>query len=179
MQKSKLFGVLSSAVLFGSLLTGCGEAEVTKVDNGSAGTEEKAEKKEEKKTEFKIGETVSIDGMEITLSSVAWGKANEYTPAEKGKVLRIEGNVKNNGAENGFIDNTEFQVYAGDQATDFYFGSEDANMLSGELKQGKTSNIVLEFDVPEADTYEIYYEPSFTLKENSEVKWIVPAGEIK
>lgn len=178
----KLLGTAGSLLLVGGLLAGCGEAEVSKVEDSAGSktkTEAPAEKKEEKKTEFKLGETVSIDGMEITISKVSFGPANEYVAAEKGKVLRIEGTSTNNAADNGFIDNTEFQVYAGDTKTEFYFGNDGANMLAGELKKGKTAPIVLEFDVPEAESYEIFYEPSFTLKENAEVKWIITKGEIQ
>lgn len=167
--------------MIGSLLTGCGEAEVKKVssDNTEKSAEKKDTVKEEKKSEFKLGETVSVDGMEITLTKVTWGTPLQGVPASKGKILRIEGTAKNNAAENGFIDNTEFQVYANDTATENYFGNDDANMLAGELKKGKSAPIVLEYDVPEANSYEVFYEPSFTLKENSEVKWIVSKGEIK
>lgn len=174
----KLFGTL---FLVGGLLAGCGEANVQKVDD-SAGSKTKTEQpgqKEAKKTKFKIGETVSIDGMEVTINKVSWGKTIAGVPAQKGKVLRIEGSAKNNAAENGFIDNSEFQVYAGDIKTESYFGNDDANMLAGELKKGKSAPIVLEFDVPEAESYEIFYEPSFTLKDNAEVKWTVTKGEIK
>lgn len=173
----KVIGVLSTLAIIGGLLGACADAEVKQVSN--SGSEQKKEKKEEKKTEFKVGETVSVDGMEVTVNKVSWGKPAEYSAAEKGKVLRIEVTAKNNSANNGFIDSTEFQVYAGDTKYEEYFGNDDANLGGGELKKGKTMPLILEFDVPEAESYEIFYEPSFTLSENAEIKYIVTKAEIK
>lgn len=176
--KRNLIGVLSSAALVGGLLAGCGDAEVKEVSNG--GTEQKAEKKEEKKDKvYKIGDTVSIDGMEITIDSITWGGTIDGVPAEKGKVLRIEATAKNNSADNGYVDSTEFQVYAGDTKTENYFGNDDANMNAGELKKGKTMKLIAEYDVPATENYEVYYEPSFTLSENAEIKWNISSGDIK
>ncbi|MFY0762072.1 DUF4352 domain-containing protein [Metabacillus dongyingensis] len=177
----KVFGVLSTAFLLGGLLSGCGDAEVKEVSSsGDKQTDESNKKEEAAKTEYKVGETVSIDGMEVTIKSLSWGKPIDGVPVEKGKILRIEVSAKNNSSDNGFVDSSEFQVYDKDgNKLEMYFGNNDANMFGGELKKGKQSAGALEFDVPETETYEIYYEPSFTFKENAEVKWIVPTGEIK
>lgn len=178
----KVFGVLSTSVLLGGLLAGCGDAEVKEVSSSGDKQEAETNKKEEAapKTEFKVGETVSIDGMEVAINSLTWGTPIDGVPAEKGKILRIEVSAKNNSSDNGFVDSSEFQVYDKDgNKLEMYFGNNDTNMFGGELKKGKQSAGTLEFDVPETETYEIYYEPSFTLKENAEVKWIVPTGEIK
>jgi Domain of unknown function (DUF4352) len=178
----KFLSILGATAISGALLVGCGSAEVEKVDNdnGSETAKKEETKKEEKKSEFKVGETVSIDGMEVTVNSVSWGEANEYVPTTNAKVLKLEVSAKNNSADNGFIDSSEFQVYdAEGNLVEMYFGNDNANMFGGELKKGKQMSGVLEYDVPESESFEIYYEPSFTLKENSEVKWIVPAADVQ
>ncbi|SFB21603.1 protein of unknown function [Lentibacillus halodurans] len=119
--------------------------------------------------------------MEVTIENVSWGEQGEFTPAENGNVLRLEVNFHNDSADNGFVDNTEFSAYdAEGNAINEYFGGEDmdANMFSHDLKEGKKASAVLEFDVAESEFYEIYYEPTFTLKENAEVMWEISSSDI-
>ncbi|MFD1040482.1 hypothetical protein ACFQ3N_19070 [Virgibacillus byunsanensis] len=51
-------------------------------------------------------------------------------------------------------------------ALDKYFGSDemDTNMFNFDLKEGKNASGTLEYDVAESEFFEVYYEPSFTLK---------------
>ncbi|MED2975046.1 DUF4352 domain-containing protein [Fictibacillus sp. B-59209] len=176
-----LIKVLGVGVLSLGLLAACGDAEVKEVSGEKHKSAEKTEKKEEKKPSFyKLGHTVSIDGMEVTINKVSWGHTIQGVPAEKGKVLRIEAAATNKSQDNGFVDSTEFQVYAADgQKYEGYFGNDDANMSGGELKKGKSQTMILEFDVPESKFYEVYYEPSFSLKDNAEIKYKVTKEEIK
>jgi hypothetical protein len=180
MLKLKFGGFLTSTVLFGVLLTGCTKAEVEKEEK-PAKTKESAEqvetKKEGQQTKFKVGEAVSVDGMEVTINKVTWGTPNQDVPTEHEKVLRVVGTAVNNDAENAFIDSTEFRADAGDTPVEYYSGNNDTNMFGGELKNGKKINIILEFDVPESNTYEIYYDAS--LMDHPEVKWIVTKEEIQ
>ncbi|PAQ15595.1 hypothetical protein CD798_05865 [Bacillaceae bacterium SAOS 7] len=176
--KSKLLrSVIGGTLLL--TLTACGDAEVQKV-NGEK-QEESAPKEETTQPEFyKLGETISVDGMEVTVHSASWGTPVAGVEPQGGKVLRLEVTATNNSSDNGFIDSTEFDVATPDGTmAEEYFGNDDANMFGGEIKKSKQIKGVLEFDVTEADFYEVYYEPSFTLKENAEVKWKVEKSEVK
>ena len=62
---------------------------------------------------------------------------------------------------------------------DAYFGNDDANMFGSEIKKGKQLNGILEYDAPESDSYELYYEPSFSFTENNEIIWLVENEDIK
>lgn len=178
----KFLSILGVAALSGAVLVGCGSADVQKVDDDNKGSEtskKEETKKEEKKTEFKVGETVSIDGVEVTVKSAEWGTPNEYVEPTKDKVLRLEVFAKNNSDENAFVDSSEFQVYDADgNLMEMYFANDDVNIFGGEIKKGKQVSGVLEFDVAESAKYEIYYEPSFSLKEGAEVKWLMDASEL-
>ncbi|MBS4221830.1 DUF4352 domain-containing protein [Lederbergia citrea] len=174
--------VVFMGVVVGGFLAGCGEADVQKVDNGTQKQEQKVDKKEEKKeqkNEFKIGETASVDGMEVTINNISYVDPAEYLDTEQDKVLRLDVSVKNNAADNGFVDTSEFQVYSGDEKSEFYFGHDKSNLGGGELKKGKSLKMTLDFDVPESDAYEIFYEPSFSFKDNAEIKFNVSKGDIK
>ena len=173
----KVYGVLSSAALIGMILTGCGEAEVTQVNDNGQETKSDQKAKKEKKV-YKVGDSVSVDGMEVTIKKAAIVKPDEYTPVEKDQVLRLEITAKNNSVDNGFVDTTDFSVYTGDDKAEEYYG-HDLGSIGGELKQGKSMNLKVEFDISEADTIEVFYEPTFTLKENAEVKFEIPAGDLK
>lgn len=173
---------LGAFTLAGIILAGCGDAEVKEVkEEEKPKQEQAAEPKEEAKKEFySIGETVSVDGMEITLVSAQFTDPAEYTEATKGKVMTLMVNVINNSSDNGFVDNTEFAM-AGASGTQFeaYFGYDDANMFTAELKKGNKTDGKLAFDVADENEYILYYEPSFTFKENAEIKFKITKAEVK
>ncbi len=166
--------VVVSALLMG-ILAACGEAEVKQVDH----SEKKTEKEQKKAPAFyHIGDTVSVDGMEIQLISAKFVKPAEYSEPEKGKVLEIEVSAKNNSSDNGFVDDTEFTISdAKGNMHEEYFGFDYT--FSGEVKKGKTMTGKIAFDVPSSTEYELYYEPSFSLKNNAEIKFKLKNSELK
>ncbi|HLS09871.1 DUF4352 domain-containing protein [Lentibacillus sp.] len=207
----KKFVSLLMVALITLVLAACGESEVQEVENDSTESEsadastedgsssegdeaqasggeeqqksnEGTNESEKEEKVYGIGDTVSIDGMEVTIDSTSWGEQGEFTPAENGNVLRLEVSFHNASADSGFVDNTEFSVYDADgNAVNEYFGSPDTNtnMFSHDLKQGKKASGVLEYDVPESDFYEVYYEPTFTMKENAEIMWKIKSSDIQ
>ncbi len=162
-------------------MTGCGEAEVTIVDEDPKENNKETTKKEESKPEFyTVDETVSIDGTEISIHSVSWGKEAEYIESENGKIIRIEVTVKNNSEDHVYVDQIEFALSDADgNMLDAYYGNSDANMFGTEIKKGKQVKGVLEYDVLESESFELFYKPSFSFKSNSEVKWLIQAEDIQ
>ena len=120
---------------------------------------------------YKIGEPIGIDGMEIVINKAYYGQVAQYSHSNNGKILRLEGTVKNINNDYVYLDSTEFQLYADDKRADMYFGNDGPNMFGGEVKTGKSIDFVLEYDVQEMDSYEIYYTPSFTFLDGLEIKW--------
>ena len=161
--RKKLISLLGSLVLMG-LLAACGETEVKEVSN----TDKKDEKQELEKVEipnkpFKVGDIVSVNGLEITITSAKYSEPSEYTPSVNGKIITLDVSVKNTNAEQAFIDNTEFAIYdaEGTKMEDYYGYDEMAisdNVNAGKQLQGK-----LYFDVKEQETFELIYTPTFTM----------------
>ncbi|MGG1219390.1 DUF4352 domain-containing protein [Priestia endophytica] len=163
--KKKLVGILGAAVIFGGILAGCG----TEVEDASGDSSNKTEQTESKSTEsakdkvYKVGDTVKVDGLKITLTKAEFTAPNEYTEATNGKVLTVEVATENDGDAKSFIDNTDFNLYDkdGNQMESYYGYDEIA--ISGDVNKGKKLNGKLFFDVPEQDSYEIIYTPTFSM----------------
>ncbi|MGE7624820.1 DUF4352 domain-containing protein [Viridibacillus sp. NPDC096237] len=148
------------------LLAACGETEVEKVSNGS-----KTEAKSNKKAEvFKVGDTIKVNGVEITIKKAQFTKPAQYSEAKNGSVLTLDVALKNTNEESAFIDNTEFQLYdKGDNQMEDYFGYDDL-AISKDINAGKKASGKLYFDVKKSKSYELVYEPTFTL-DSKEIKW--------
>jgi len=180
--------------IFTLFIIACGAAEIKTVDNTkeneisneNSNTADDTEQEEindnevKKRPEFySVDETISIDGLEISVDP-SWGTESEYLETEKGNVLRVEVTAVNNSDENIFIFDDEFRISdAEDNMLENYFGNDDAFLFSAEIKKGKKAKGAIEFDAPDSDFFEIYYEPSFTFKYNSEVIWKVDSSEIE
>lgn len=166
--KKKFLALIGAVVIGGALLSACGETEVKDVSDKPK-EEAKADKKEKAKV-YGVGDTVSVDGVEITINKAEFTNPNEYTQAKNGKVLTLDVTAKNTNDDQAFVDNTEFAVYDadGNKAED-YFGYDEMpisdNVNAGKQLQGK-----LYFDVAEQDSYELIYTPSFTM-DSKEVKF--------
>ncbi|MFB1100184.1 DUF4352 domain-containing protein [Terribacillus sp. JSM ZJ617] len=132
-------------------------------ESGKKVGESKAEetKQEETKT-FAVGDTIDLNGLEITIADAKYIDASEYSPAEKGKVLQMNVNVTNNKEDTAFIDSTDFNLYDTDgNSLDYYYGGDSLD-LSGDVNAGKKLSGTLTFDVPESDSYEMIFEPTFS-----------------
>src|SRR5699024_12225540 len=129
---------------------------------------------------YQADETVSVDGIEITLNEITWGEEEEVVESDNGNLIRIDLTIKNKSDDNEFVDDIDFDLYAEEGNTlDTYFGIDDANMFGSEMKMGKQLKGILEYDAPESDSYELYYEPSFSFTENNEIIWLVENEDIK
>ncbi|MCY8668823.1 DUF4352 domain-containing protein [Bacillus haynesii] len=164
----KFLALLGAVVVGGAVLSACGETEVKDV-SGDKKEEAKEEKKDENKV-YGVGDTVSVDGMEITIKSAKFTDPTQYTKAKNGKVLTLEVTAKNSNDEQAFIDNSEFAVYDKDgNKVDDYFGYDEI-AISGNVNAGKQMQGKVYFDVPEQDSYELLYTPSFSM-DSKEVKF--------
>lgn len=124
--------------------------------------EKKSEEKKEENKIFKVGDTVDLNGIQITLKSAKFVNPAEYAEPEKGKIIMIEFTAKNNKDEDILVDNTEFTISDADgNMYEQYFGFDDT-VFTSEIKKGKQFTGKVAFDVPESSKYEIYYEPSFS-----------------
>lgn len=168
------------------LLYGCGssnEGTNESTQNGQTQGEQPQNQQDIQETTkefYSIGETVNVEGMEITVTSVQFTEPAEYTETKNGKVLTTTVTVKNIDQQNGFVDNTEF-VLAGTSGKQYesYYGYDDANMFTADLKEGNQIDGKLAYDVAEEAEYILYYEPLFTLNEDAEIKFKITSADIK
>jgi hypothetical protein len=173
MRFKKVLAVVGSVAVAGSILSACGETEV-KQTNGSSDQAKQEQKKED--TVYKVGDTVSVNGVELTIDSADFTGANDYSPAENGKVLTLEVTAKNTTDSQQFVDNTEFAVYDkdGNKAGDYY--GYDQLAISDNVNAGKQLQGKLYFDVPEQESYELIYTPSFSF-DGKEVKFNIDVNQ--
>src|SRR5699024_12264554 len=97
-----------------------------------------------------------------------------------GNLTRIDLTIKNTSNDKKFVDDIDFDLYAEEgNKLDTYFGNDDANMFGSEIKKAKQLNGILGYEAPESDSYELYYEPSFSFTEKNEIIWLVENEDIK
>lgn len=186
--------MLMLSVVMVVMMSACGDAEVSTVEeeanaaeneanndaNDSGNSNENNAEEEDGEEFYQPDETVSVDGIEITLNEITWGEEEEFVESDNGNLIRIDLTIKNNSDDNEFVDDIDFDLYDKEgNKLDTYFGNDDANMFGSEIKKGKQLNGILEYDAPESDSYELYYEPSFSFTENNEIIWLVENEDIK
>ncbi|TFD97056.1 DUF4352 domain-containing protein [Jeotgalibacillus sp. R-1-5s-1] len=163
------------------LMAACSETTVEKVETETAAAEgevteeaattEETEPAEEAAPEFfSVGDTVSVDGVNVTITSATFTEPAEYSEAANGKVLTMELAVENTNTESAFVDSTDFSLYDadGNQLNEYY--GYDEMSISSDLNAGKKATGKLYFDVPEGTNYELIYTPFFSW-DDVEVKW--------
>ncbi|WHX27951.1 DUF4352 domain-containing protein [Virgibacillus halodenitrificans] len=165
-----IVAVVVIGVLIGIFASGGEEETDSGIKTEEQGTEKNDENKDEETKTFKVGDTVDLNGLEITIESAEYVSANEYSPAKKGKVLQMQLNVMNQKDDKLFLDSTEFNLYDSDgNLLEPYFGGDDLD-ISGDIHSGKKLQGKLTFDVPESDSYELIYNPTFSWTDE-EVVW--------
>lgn len=136
------------------LITGCSSEETPK---------------EVVKSEYEIGETAEIKGLNITVNSTRFLEGNEFMKPEPGEQwIAIDMTFENTGKESDYIGaileltlkdsegrSKDYNVFAD------LNGSLDGNVLPGEKLSGEIS-----FKVSENDTkLLLYYQPTFSTKD--------------
>lgn len=129
-------------------------------------TEEAAALDKEKQTavvtpkEYKVGDTISYEGLDVTIKGAEFTHPAQYGEPEKGKVLTVTVEAVNNTDKEAWFENINFKVYdETGTATDYYY-SYDESPVSAKLSPGKRVEGKVYFDVPEGSKYELIYTPS-------------------
>lgn len=180
---SKKFLIIGILFLVVGMFAGCSDDSTTNEDGTSnetseseeATTDDTAEEStEESDKTYKVGDTVTVDKVEITINSASFTDPDEYSESKNGKVLTLDVTVKNTGEEQAFVDNTEFSIYDSDgNKQEDYYGYNDL-AISDTINSGKQVQGKLYFDVVEQDSYEMIYTPSFSFDSKEVTFEIVP-----
>lgn len=157
---------LTSALLLGA----CGETEVEQVDSGTKTETVEADATEQATDKvFAVGDTVKVNGLQITITEATYTEPEEYTEPANGKVLTLTLDTENTG-DSAFIDSNEFNLYDSEgNQLEAYYGYMDM-AISGDINKGKKLAGKLYYDVAEAESYELIYKPSFSF-DDKEIKW--------
>ncbi|WP_144597396.1 MULTISPECIES: DUF4352 domain-containing protein [Bacillus] len=167
-----MYKKLGTIALTGALafsLAACGETEVKEVSKNDVPKQEvKKDKKETAENKvYKVGDTVEVNGLQLTFSSAKFVEPSEYSKPEKGKVLEISFNAKNNGKKDVYFGTSELKIADanGNQFKE-YFGGGDTFINENIAPGNQITNKML-FDVPEGDKFVGTFKPTFTFDEKS------------
>lgn len=169
--------LLFFAVLIICILAGC----------NTEGKETKSDRKEDNKSKatntmknFKIGQVVDADGVDVKLAKVEYvNNYDEYSEPENGRVIKVYLKFKNNNDDQVLVDSTDFSMKVnGENYQEWYGESEGDSGFSHQLNKGNTGSGMITYDVPENDTYTLEMDatPNF---ENIKAKWNIKKEDIK
>lgn len=169
--------LLFLAVLIICILAGC----------NTEGKETKSDRKEDNKSKatntmknFKIGQVVDADGVDVKLAKVEYvNNYDEYSEPENGRVIKVYLKFKNNNEDQVLVDSTDFSMKVnGENYQEWYGDSEGDSGFSHQLNKGNTGSGMITYDVPENDTYTLEMDatPNF---ENIKAKWNIKKEDIK
>lgn len=162
-------------LLTGCIVTGCTET-VSTDENGN------------KKTEFSITETATVNDTNIKINSVkkilkecSWeyeGKCESYTEPENDYFLLIDLTIENNGTEDLSISSLmsfELKTPDGEQAEQTYFLDSITSQLDGTIMPGDLLKGQIAYDVKSADKYYFYFVDSLL---DSPIKFVINSSDI-
>lgn len=153
--------------------------ETTKAEDASSNgqedtkeVEEVEEPAEEEVTKAKVGETLNIDGVKVTVVSIEKfdGRINQFEPLQEDHAIKINVIAENTTKESVFIDAVEFKLFdiEGFELERTIPGDEES--LSAELPAGKKAKGALFFDVPKQEgVWELHYEGLFSFEGDSAI----------
>ncbi|MGK3149366.1 DUF4352 domain-containing protein [Staphylococcus shinii] len=169
--------LLFFAVLIICILAGCNtESKDTKSDR----KEDNKSKATNTMKNFKIGQVVDADGVDVKLAKVEYvNNYDEYSEPQNGRVIKVYLKFKNNNKDQVLVDSTDFSMKVkGENYQEWYGDSEEYSGFSHQLNKGNTGSGFITYDVPESDTYTLEMDatPNF---ENVKAKWEIKKDDIK
>ncbi|MEN1968627.1 DUF4352 domain-containing protein [Lentibacillus sp. N15] len=178
-----LFLILSLSIL----LAACGESAIEKADgktDDSKASEDKDKGKEEKSKDketenLKVGETVTFDGVDITLNEARIEPGGEFDEPENEQFIVVNLTAENNTDEevtmssmmNVELYDDEGYNYSTTILTEGAKGQFDGSVPAGNKLRGE-----IPFDVPKSDAYELHFSDPF---QSGKAIWKITADELK
>lgn len=176
----KIIMVFLTITLFGTMAAGCSSDTPTKVGevapSASAGksdsvTPEQTPSAKTDQTEFRVGETLMADGLEIVyVSSGEYVSDNQFLqPKEGNKYIYIELACKNTSKSDKNISSFDFDCYADGYSADSFYSGDEA--LSATMSTGRTTSGKVYFEVP-IDATEIEIEYDYNIFSDKKIRFI-------
>lgn len=183
-KNSKLVPLLLCICLFAAFALGSGSSdsdttptkvgEVTDTGNGNSSNSNSNSATQiptvSEQTEFKVGETFTKDGLNITyVSSSNWESDNQFiTPAEGKKFIRLLFHVDNQSKSDQSVSAFSFKCYADGYDCSQTYNDDD---LSASLSSGRSADGAVYFEIP-VDAKEVEVEYEYNMFSDKKVKFI-------
>mgnify|MGYP002761836460 FL=1 len=162
-------------------MAGSDKNEPKKVNSSSdQGTTNTKSSEKEEKTEFQVGETVSLKDVNVTLVSSTESAGSEYVKPDDGKeFLILEFNIENNSSKDINISSVaNFEAYCDDYSLNQDILGQQApeaegkTQLDGSVASGKKMNGIIVYQVPtDYKSFEINVAPDFW--STKDIKYVI------
>ena len=167
-----VFSLLILIGAFGSMLSS--DDKPTKVDSGDS-----AEATEEEKTEFAVGETASLNDVEVTLVSAEESNGTQFLAPEAGNIyINLSFEITNNSDRDITVSSMlNFEAYCDDYSVNQSISGAASNSngkvtLDGNVASGKKMNGIITYEVPEDyQRLEVSFTPDFW--KSKDIKFVV------
>lgn len=155
---------------------------VSKSEDNNVSESSKSNDKEsnnDKKT-LSIGDTIRLGGVDIKVVKAEFVQPDsEYSTPDKGRILKVTYDFKNNGDDQILADSTDFNLTVDSNTQKNFFGMDDTNDSFTEfLNKGNSISGYEYYDVPEAEEYkaELNFDPGL---ETYKADWIIKNSDIQ
>jgi hypothetical protein len=134
---------------------------------GNVGTQSSADSSELQKTEFSVGDVVSLNDIEVTFVSCTESSGKDfYTPDSGNVFLFCEFAIENKSNKDIAVSSLmSFEAYVDDYSTNLSMSgtlAADKGQMDGTIAAGKKMSGVMGYEVPENwKTLEIRFTPDF------------------
>ncbi len=180
MKSRKLLAVLMAIMIAitGVLAAGC-SSDTSSGEDGNAGGEA-SESEAEEKSEYGVGETATVNDVDITLVGAVESAGDDFfTPAEGNKFEILEFEIANNSDEEVAVSSIMcFEAYCDDYSTDVSYDGELApeaegkSTLDGTVAAGKKMNGIIAYEVP-ADFERLEVDVNLDVWSDEAIKFVV------
>lgn len=174
-----VFGIFVVIGVIGSMVGG-DKSEPKKVSSSSGKNAESSQSSQEEKTEFQVGETVSLKDVKVTLIGATESAGSEYVKPDDGKeFLILEFNIENNSSKDINISSVaNFEAYCDDYSLNQDILGQQApeaegkTQLDGQVASGKKMNGIIVYQVPtDFKSFEINVAPDFW--STKDIKYVI------
>lgn len=175
----RIFLGVVSTILATSLLAGCGESSIEKVEkddevaaveastDATEGVDNEEEVADEEATEedadLTIGDTVNINGLHVTLNGIRTSEGEEFLEPNNDLYLYVDVTIENTTEEAAHISSLlQTKLYnAENYSQDIAIVTDSKGQLDGEVGPGRKMSAEVVFDVSESEYFEFIFEDPF------------------
>ena len=166
-------------IIIGAILiiAGFSNKDAKKIGNSSETSSSQDSKNQESTNEFKVGDIISFDDKEVTVTNVArnYNTGNEFSKPKDGKeFVKVTVEIKNKSKSDISYNTFDFKIKNSDgalQGAEAETYSLSDSLSSGQLSENGKIKGSMVFEVPKGDkNLSLKYSPSFWSNKNIEIK---------